>query len=484
MSLASGLRVVRKFSLVLLVLVLLGGVAWGVWVWRRMSNAPPSFRTEKVTRGKLVATINASGTLVPEETIDVGAQVAGQIVRFGPSLEDSGKPVDYCSRVKAGSVLAIIDPALYESEVTIATGNLLSAEGQVNKAEQDLASAKLNVKAADANLASAIATQRQASKDVADARKQMRAAPNSVTRLEFNGLVKALDTANESVKMNRATLGSVKAAVLGAEASLLVAKGNVKTAQGNLDKAKKNLAYTVIKSPVDGLIVDRRVNIGQTVVASLSAPSLFLIAKDLKRMNVWVTVNEADIGRIRPGQLAYFKVDAHPQDVFSGTVAQIRLNAAMTQNVVTYTVVVTTDNENLKLLPYLTANLQFRVDQRTDVPLIPNSALRYRPAPERVHPDFRTAYEQSRRRRAIASVIAPEKDRRKQGRATVWVEEDGFVRPVRIRTGLTDGIHTEVAEVLEGTLEEGTEVVTGEVQNRGGSGGSPFTPKLFQKKPS
>ena len=143
--------------------------------------------------------------------------------------------------------------------------------------------------------------------------------------------------------------------------------------------ARTNLGYTTIKSPVRGVIIDRRVNIGQTVVASLNAPSLFLIAKDLRRMQVWASVNEADIGHIRLDMPVRFTVDAYAGETFHGKVTQIRMNATMTQNVVTYTVVVTTDNSNGKLLPYLTANVQFEMDQRSDVLLVPNAALRWKP---------------------------------------------------------------------------------------------------------
>src|SRR5262249_46297812 len=157
---------------------------------------------------------------------------------------------------------------------------------------------------------------------------------------------------------------------------------------------EKNLRYTIIRSPVNGVIVDRRVNIGQTVVSSLNAPSLFLIAKDLKRMQVWVSVNEADIGRIHPGLPSHFKVDAYPDDVFTGLVTQLRFTPTMTNNVATYPVVADTDNSNLRRLPYLTPNLQFRVGQRNNALLLPNTALRYRPPVERVDPEHQQAYEQ------------------------------------------------------------------------------------------
>jgi HlyD family secretion protein len=488
-------RLIRKVLLALAVVLLLGGTGWGVYQWRYGGNGEATFRTEKATRGKLVATINASGTLVPEEVIDVGAQVAGQIIAFGPDLlDENGKPlpssktsaggkvIDYRSRVKVGTVLAEIDPRLYASEVTIAKGNLMTAKGEVVRSENDVEQTKANVEVTQANLATAQSNQRTAENDYTRIQAQRRTSPGSVTLDDVNVKAKALADAKGAVKAAEATLRANLQAVKVAEANLLKAEGAVEQAQGNLDKAKQNLEYCTIKSPVDGVIVDRRVNIGQTVVSSLSAPSLFLIAKDLTRMTIWASVNEADIGRIRRGQTVYFKVDAYPQEVFQGTVSQIRYNATMTQNVVTYTVVVDTKNDDLRLYPYLTANLQFRVDQRDDVLLVPNAALRYRPQAERVAPEYREAYEKGQKRRPGAPVIQMVDARAKarQNRATVWVAENGFVRPIRVRTGLTDGIHTEALEVLGGAeLPDGADLVTGEQQAKAGGNANPFAPKLF-----
>ncbi|MFO0845784.1 MAG: efflux RND transporter periplasmic adaptor subunit, partial [Gemmataceae bacterium] len=343
---------VRKVVLGLAVVGLLGGAAWGVWHWRAASEGRVRFRTEKVARGRVAALINASGTVVPEEVIDVGAQVAGRILEFGRDLDDSRRTIDYRSRVEEGTVLARIDDSLIAPEVGIARAELAVAEAEVARCHADLDAAKTRMQ--------------QTGRDLQRARR----SGTSVAPLEMDAVVAASETA--------------RVAVPAAEAALEKAKKTVLRAQETLKKAETNLGYCTIKSPVKGVIIDRRVNIGQTVVASLNAPSLFLIARDLRRMQVWASVSEADIGRIHAGLPAAFKVDAFPDEVFAGIVTQIRLNASMTQNVVTYTVVVSTDNESLKLLPYLTANLQFRVAHRDDVLLVPNSALRYRPSPARV----------------------------------------------------------------------------------------------------
>ncbi len=187
-----------------------------------------------------------------------------------------------------------------------------------------------------------------------------------------------------------------------AKSNVDVGEATVAQAQAALSLAETNLGYTTIKSPVKGTIVDRRVNVGQTVVSSLNAPSLFLIAKDLRQIQVWASVNEADIGRLKVGMPVRFTVDAFPNDVFHGKIAQIRLNATMTQNVVTYTVVVTTENPDLKLLPYLTADVKFEVQDEKDVLLVPNAALRWQPKPEQIAPDAREAAEQPAGQKAQA----------------------------------------------------------------------------------
>jgi HlyD family secretion protein len=220
----------------------------------------------------------------------------------------------------------------------------------------------------------------------------------------------------------------------------------VAQAEAALKRARTNLGYCTIKSPVKGVIIDRRVNIGQTVVSSLNAPSLFLIAKDLTRLQVWAPVNEADIGHIHPGQPVTFTVDAYPGQVFTGEVGKVRLNATMTQNVVTYTVEVTTDNTSGKLLPYLTANLQFEVSRQHDVLLVPNAALRWYPQPQEVAPDVRAA--QATRERGPHGTDGASEGRSTRG--TVWVQDGQFVRPLVVKTGLSDGTMT----AIQGTASQ------------------------------
>jgi HlyD family secretion protein len=253
------------------------------------------------------------------------------------------------------------------------------------------------------------------------------------------------------------------------QAAIAQAKATVAGAEAALRRADRNLAFTVIKSPVRGVVIDRRVNIGQTVVASLNAPSLFLIAKDLGRMQVWVAVNEADIGNIHPGQPVSFTVDAYPGQTFKGSVNKVRLNASMTQNVVTYVVEVTTDNKDGKLLPYLTANVQFEVARREDVTMVPNAALRWLPQDDQIAPDARNQQPEQSERPTRGKRSTTRASEEKSG--TVWMPDGDFVRPVRVAVGLSDGINTEVhAEALR----EGTQVVLGE--ERAQAAGAPSAP--------
>ena len=282
----------------------------------------PNLQVAAIVRGDLVTTINATGTVEPEEVINVGAQVAGKIESFGRDPHDPTKQVDWGTEVEEGTVLAVIDPTLYKA--------------QVDQVAASLAEAKADV------------LQLQAKADQAE---------QEWKRAQSLKPMKAIaDTDHDLAKAN----------CLVAKANVEVGKATIQRCEAVLTMAKANLDYTVIKSPVKGVIISRRVNIGQTVVAALNAPSLFLMAKDLRKMQIWASVNEADIGRIRPGQPVHFTVDAYPEQTFEGKVLQVRLDAQTSQNVVTYTVVVTTDNSDGQLLPYLTANLKFEVDrQRT-----------------------------------------------------------------------------------------------------------------------
>jgi HlyD family secretion protein len=269
-----------------------------------------------------------------------------------------------------------------------------------------------------------------------------------------------------------------------AQAELAMSEAKVEQARSAKKQAEINLNYTTIRSPVNGTVIDRRVNVGQTVVAGLNAPSLFLLARDLSRMLVWSAVNEADISDIHIGQKATFKVDAYRNQTFHGKVSQIRLNASMVSSVVTYGVVVDADNTDGKLMPYMTAKLQFEVARRSDVLLIPDQALRWRPTWEQITPSAR----------AGLTPPAPRKTRpvdEKEGEneaeeptvetatPTVWVRaDDGLVRPVPVKLGLSDSM---VTELTGGDLQVQDEVVINAVRTAKPDFVSSFINKIVRK---
>jgi HlyD family secretion protein len=426
---------------------LAGAAAW----YLQRGNAPAAaYRTAAVKRGDLLVTISATGTVEPEEVIDVGAQVAGQILSFG--TDASGKAVDYGSMVEAGTVLARIDDSLYAADAAQAEAQVQAGRASVQRAEADLGQLRAKLQ--------------QTERDWQRAQKL--GPSEALAEASFD----AYKSAYESAVANLAV----------GQAAILQAKAGLAQSEALLRRARRNLGYCTITSPVKGVIIDRRVNIGQTVVASLNAPSLFLIAKDLRRMQVWVAVNEADIGKIRPGQPVTFTVDAFPGETFRGEVGKVRLNASMTQNVVTYTVEVTTDNSSGRLLPYLTANVQFELDRRNNVWLVPNAALRFRPTEEQVAGEARGASrseeskEETKKGRPPAAERAAAPDE-SSGRSELWLPEGERVRPMAVQAGLSDGTLTEVAG---GSLTEGLKVVTGLQPPAGAQAGTsnPFTPSF------
>jgi HlyD family secretion protein len=446
-------------------MVILGGLLAGAFVWHSSDSkaADVSLRLTPVKRGDLVSTISATGTVEPEEVVDVGAQVAGQIRSFGKDRR--GKTIDYGSAVEVGTVLARIDPSLYEADLEQAKAQLVQAKANVQKAEADLG--QLHAKLAQAE---------------ADWKRAQELGPSDAL-------------AQSAYDAYKADYESAKANIAVGEATVAQAKGAELQAEGVVARAQRNLGYCTIISPVRGVIIDRRVNIGQTVVASLNAPSLFLIAKDLRRMQVWVPVNEADIANIHPGQPVTFTVDARPGETFTGKVEKIRLNAAMTQNVVTYTVEVATNNSNGKLLPYLTANVSFQVERHPDVLMVPNAALRWTPTPDEISPSYRET------NGAGSNGAATSGSSRRQGQrssgaqgiataspqphafGTLWVKTGDGVRPIPVRTGLTDGIMTEVRSPQ---LREGLEVVSGiqmpQMASDSEAGTNPFIPQFRRNR--
>jgi HlyD family secretion protein len=461
----------KKIIFLLAAIVL--AVGGGAYYKLNYAADPQSkFLTAELKSGDITSSISATGTVQPEEVIDVGSQVTGKIVEFGRDprgLPNSTSPdkekykdklVDYCTPVEEKDLLVQIDPTVYQAQRDQAAANLLRAEADLKQFEAKYAQAK-----SEWDRAQKLAGLPSATKAISDS--------------DFDLAKANFEAAKANIDVGKAVIEQGKAA---------------------LEMAKRNLDYTTVRSPVKGVVIDRRVNAGQTVVSNMSASSLFLLAKDLGKMEVWASVNEADIGRIRnnPEMPVRFTVDASPNDVFLGHVEQIRYNAQMNQTVVTYTVVVGFDNSDLKVLPYATANLRFEVDRHEDVLLVPNAALRWRPREEQIVPELReemaavllekTGKDDTALAKSPDDKIAA-KDRggkaekppkEAEGRGRLWIEEGEFLRPLEVHVGLTDGTLT---EVIGNELKVGMEVVIGE--KAGGQSDettNPFMPKIFNRK--
>ncbi len=390
----------------------------------RCYSAPASissnvYRTASVRRGDVVPVVTSTGTVQPVLSVQIGSFVSGIVSKVN---------VDYNTKVKAGQVLAVIDPRLYKA-------NLAHEEAAMAHARADLA--RIN-----ALLEQAIRTEKRG----------MQLKPkNAISETDLDQCT--------------ADRRSLEAQKQQAEATIL-------ECQANRDTAKTNLEYTDIRSPVDGLITDRKVDPGQTVASQFQTPVLFIVAPDLeKKVYVYAAVDEADIGLIRDAQTrnepVFFSVDAYPRDTFQGKIAQVRLNPNTVHNVVTYTVVVESTNPKLRLLPGMTAKLSFQIEKKTGVPIIPNAALRFRPKPEQVHEQYRPLLEKIAREGRVshdAAFSETPKDRDKtasadeHSRRYVWIVEEDKLVPVEIRVGMSD---KNAAELLAGDLHDRQELVVG-----------------------
>jgi HlyD family secretion protein len=389
-----------------------------IFIRMRRQGSDVHFETAPVQRGRIVARVTATGTLSALVTVQVGAQVSGRIL----SLH-----ADFNTAVKKGQVVARIDPQLFDAAVEQAHANLVEAEGNLAKAKVQ-----------------AIDSQRQ------QTRTQSLKARDLVAQAE-------LDTATANLEA--------------AKAQVEVSKGAVAQAKAALNQAKVNLAYTTIYSPIDGVVISRNVDVGQTVASALQAPTLFTIAEDLRKMQVHTNVAEADIGKLAPNMTAIFTVDAYPTEQFRGTIHEVRNAAQTVQNVVTYDAVIDVLNPDLKLRPGMTANVTVVYAQKDDVLRVANAALRFKPGPEVAQPTRvaggpggQQRPRQPDRGGAQAAQMRPggrspdeAREINKPGERTVWLL-NSRPRPVTVQIGVTDGT---VTEVVSGPIEEGDVVITG-----------------------
>lgn len=403
-----GKRVMKRLLVIGIVVAALALAALS-FRWLRNNDEGVLYRTAPVERGELVKTVRATGTIQPQELVEVGTQVTGPVMELN---------ADFNSRVKAGQIIARIDPAPYEARVAQDRANLKRSMAEVEQVRAKLA---------------------QAERDLVRSQE--------LSRKELIS-----ESALDAAETNRDTL----------IAQLKLAKATVDQYRAALHLSETNLQYTIIKSPVDGVVIARNVNEGQTVVANLQAQTLFVIATDLKQVEVEASIPEADIGDIRVGQPVMFLVDAYPDRSFQGTVSEIRLSAATFQNVVTYPVIIQADNPEGKLMPGMTANITCEVARRHDALKLPNAALRFKP-------DFILANDNREEQFESSITNAPV-----SSQTQVWVLNGRVLEAVPITLGISDGAFT---EIVDGNLKEGQEVVTGIAESKNKDMVNPFLPQ-------
>ena len=371
----------RLLSLILVAGILGVGI-WG-YLYTQARGSAPKFRTAKVERGALTAAISATGNLNAVTTVQVGSQVSGQIKEL---------LVDFNSIVKKGQVIARIDPQIFEAQVSQVKAEVETARAAVLNQTATVEKARADVENARAALAQAKAQTAKADVARADAKRALdrstelfrrdliAQADRDTAQANYESAVAQSDSARASEQALMAGIKSAEAQLRVQEAALKSARAQVDQKQASLTQATTNLNYTTIRAPVNGVVVSRAVDVGQTVAASLQAPTLFTIAQDLTKMQVETSVDEADIGRVTLEDRATFTVDAFPGQTFDGIVTQIRKAPLVVQNVVTYVVVISVANPGERLLPGMTANVKLVYDQKPNVLKVPNAALRFRPA--------------------------------------------------------------------------------------------------------
>jgi HlyD family secretion protein len=358
----------KKYLLWILGVLLIAGGAGGYLYYYKDSEASVKYRTVKVERGSLSTYVTANGTINPVITVLVGSQVSGTIQKLY---------ADYNSRVKKDQLIAQIDPAIFQAQVSQARAKLENARAAFLNAQADIATAKSNIESNKANVIKSKVAVDDTKRNLDRSLELFRR--NLISASERDSAQTAQDSALAQLEASQAQQKASEAQLDSAHAKLESARAQIKQAEAELELAQVNLDHTKILAPVNGIVISRNVDVGQTVAASLQAPTLFTIAQDLTDMQVDTNVSEADIGRVAIGQEATFTVDAFPNFTFRGKVTDIR-NAPLTvQNVVTYDVVILVKNPDLKLRPGMTANASILVAQRESVLKIPNSALRFRP---------------------------------------------------------------------------------------------------------
>lgn len=344
-------------------LLALGGALAFVW-WSRKDSAG-EYLTDKVTRGTIEVNVSATGTVQAVTTVLVGSQVSGSVSWLG---------ADFKSNVRRGQVIAKLDPALFQAQVDTARANVMNAQAGVQAALTEIQNQMANVEAAKANDRASAAARDDAISIAKQNEKLKGIIPDRDIEAAQNGAKAAIARYSQSTSQ----IGQAQAQLQISQAKLKQAQAAVSQSQAQLQQATVNMEHSIITSPIDGVVVSRSVDVGQTVAASLSAPTLFTIANDLTNMQVLASIDEADVGQVREGGKAHFTVDAFAGQVFYGDVTQVRLNSQTLQNVVTYTAVIAVANPEQKLMPGMTANITIPVARRENVLRVPNATLRFK----------------------------------------------------------------------------------------------------------
>jgi HlyD family secretion protein len=378
------------------------------------------WRTQAIEEGQIVQSVNSTGKVEPIKRVSVGATVSGPVNELF---------VDFNTKVSKGQMMARIDPRLYKSTV-----------------ERD----KAILRTREAEVARATATLQQATNDERRGGELNRSTDAFISEAEL-----------DQFKFQR----------MMREAEMQVSQTNVEQARAQLDTSEANLTYTEILAPCDGIVIDKKIDVGQTLAAQFQTPEMFVVAPEMdQRMHIYASVDEADIGWIRraqeSGQTVRFTVDAYPNELFDqGKIVQVRLSSKEEQNVITYPVIVETPNSDMKLLPGMTANLSFQITKKEGVKKIPNAALRFYPPRERVHPDDRKILEGFDEQKQLAEMpkmmSADEKSQSSQASNSrhVWVQEGRYLRGRLVTVGVSDN---RFSELLSGDLEQGMLLVVGE----------------------
>ncbi|MEA3410590.1 MAG: efflux RND transporter periplasmic adaptor subunit [Pseudomonadota bacterium] len=433
----------RRYLIIAGVFALIGTMGWLYWGYSGESHA--DYKTGKIVRGKVRQTVVATGSIRAVDSVDVGSQLSGRIVEIH---------VDFNDRVRKGQPIVELDQRKFLAEVSgakaaldVAKANVRIKEAGVRRAVSALESVKASRKASQARIDRVVTSHDEAYKNLVRIESLSKKGMVSGEMLDgakaaYDKTTADLSEARAELEISEQQIAIAEAEIQQAEAELLNAEAQVPQRQAALETAEVELEHTLIRSPVDGVVISREVEVGQTVAASLETPKLFTLANDLRQIEVFARVDEADIGLLKEGQAAAFTVDAFPSARFEGKVTQIRKSPLILGNVVTYTAVITSKNADLMLLPGMTALIEMTVYEGSEGLLLPNRALRFRPH-----------IQAADRGIDVADSMADGSP------ATVWIPGIGGPEPVAVRIGHSDA---RFSELLSGELAEGQDVVIGQ----------------------